>query len=215
MPAMLLNSSAAKCVALPTPPDENSSSPGLRLRHGDQLLDGFDAELRIDDQHRRHADGGGDAGEILHVVERRGRNCRQDDVRRRHREQRVAVGRGPRHALSRNRAARAGPIFRDHRLFQGRGEFLADDAGRQIDSASRREADHHANGLVGIFRGVVSGTGPDRRQREQRQGNGSDRIRKRMKVGHAPLYGTNVSLRQPAFAAECVGLVSKCAVQSG
>ena len=29
MPAMLLNSSAAKCVALPVPPEENSNSPGF------------------------------------------------------------------------------------------------------------------------------------------------------------------------------------------
>ena len=177
MPAMLLNSSAAKCVALPLPPDENSKSFGLAFAIAISSLTDLTPKRRIHDQHGRHADGGGDAGEILRIVDRRRRKRRQDDVGRRYRQQRVAVRRGLGDRLGRDGAARARAVFNHHRLLQGVGEPLADDAGRQIDGAARGEPGDHADRPVGIFRDIVSGGCGGRRKpyRCKSERGGSDR----------------------------------------
>ena len=120
MPALVLNSSPARCAPEPLPIEPKVRAAGLALRHRDHLADACGGEALAHHQHVRHGGDAGDRREIPHCVV----GAVLDQaliggvglVGAEH--QHMAVGLGARHRIGADDARSAGPVLHHDRLIE-------------------------------------------------------------------------------------------------
>jgi len=124
-------------------------APGIRPRFGEELLQRGDLEGRPDDQDILRAAGLDDAGKIPGLVRQLRVDGRGRRVRRRNRQQRVAVGGRARDLRRGERSSGAGPVLDQHLLPERLGQALRNVTRGDVGSAARSETDHNADRSTG------------------------------------------------------------------
>ena len=144
----------------------------LALQQRAEVAQVLRRHARVRGDHERHVDRDRDAVEVGLGVERRALGERLRDRGQRERDvghqQRVAVGRGLRHDVGAERAARAAAVVHHDRLLHGVGEALRDEPRDDVGRAARRERHDDADRLRRI--GLRQGGG-----REQHTGSDQQR----------------------------------------
>ena len=138
--------------------DASARYVGMKMRKAEELGERADAERGWHDQHIRIAGDQDDRREILDRIEWQlwiDPDIRAVRARGGH-EQRVAVGRAPRHCIGGDVAARAGAVLDDHRLAEAHGKLLAHHARQHVGRRARPDGDEDAHRLlrVALPRGI-------------------------------------------------------------
>src|SRR5262249_14402630 len=144
-PARLLSSSPAMCWGVPTPGEANDSFPGWALHK--QLRDAFRWHFVVDSKDARHHQNASNRREIARWIEGGTRLKRRVDSHCAVSPpiERAAVGGRFCHSLGPHTPARTWNILDRRRRFPRFIEFLRKEAGRNVGSAARREADDDAH----------------------------------------------------------------------
>ena len=126
---------------------------GIGLGVSRDILHAIERNAAARGQHIGHVGELGDGDEILHRIKR---HFHQTHIHRHHRhrrhQQRVTIGVGLGHDLTRDHAARAAAIVIQNMLPDAVGKLARHWPRHHVGAAAGREGDHPADGFVGVGR---------------------------------------------------------------
>ncbi len=149
VPVSTLNSSPARCPALPLLPEPNDSLPGLAFAYAMNSFTLFTGDAALTTSTFGRDRDQRDRREVLRrVVGHRLVEARIDRMRgQRAHQDRVAVGRRLRDHVGADVAAGAGLVLHNHRLAPHLGELLRDEAAGDVERSAGRERHDQLHGL--------------------------------------------------------------------